>query len=176
MEYNEIETFCKGAGFLFHEHGSGKFGAERYWSFYKVVNNDLKLFSIEYFPVRSSVKICRGASTYRGVVESLSHLLELLEVMRIGEDELAKLPGLAQRIKNGETDVLEELEASPLTERECVVLKMCFGIGVEKCSCQEIAERFGITPERVRQIKEKALRRLENRTRIRPFKLSKALY
>ena len=111
-----------------------------------------------------------------GVVESLSHLLELLEVMRIGEDELAKLPGLAQRIKNGETDVLEELEASQLTERECVVLKMCFGIGVEKCSCQEIAERFGLTPERVHQIKEKALRRLENRTRIRPFKLSKALY
>lgn len=93
MKHSEIETFCQRRGFLFHEHGSGKWGADRYWTFYKVVNNGTTQFSIEFFPVRGTIKICRGASTYQGIVESLSHLQELLKVMRIEEDEVEKHPG-----------------------------------------------------------------------------------
>lgn len=161
MKHNEIEIFCQKSGFLFHEHGSGKFGAERYWTFYKVVNNDHTQFSIEYFPVRGTIRIRRDNSTYQGIVESLSHLQELLGVMRIWKKELAKFPGLEQRIKLGDSNVLEELDSSPLTEREREVLKMWFGIGMKRHSRQEIAERFEITPMRVQQIEEKALRRLD---------------
>ena len=93
MKHSEIETFCQRRGFLFHEHRSGKWGADRYWTFYKVVNNGTTQFSIEFFPVRGTIKICRGASTYQGIVESLSHLQELLKVMRIEEDEVEKHPG-----------------------------------------------------------------------------------
>lgn len=85
MKQNEIEAFCQGHGFLFHEHGSGKFGAERYWTFYKVVDNDCTLFSIKYFPVRETVRICWSNNTYQGTVESVSHLMALLAVMRIDE-------------------------------------------------------------------------------------------
>jgi hypothetical protein len=57
MTNNDMETFCKERGFLFHKNGSGTFGQNRYWAFYKVENNDSTVFSIEYFPVRNTIKI-----------------------------------------------------------------------------------------------------------------------
>lgn len=65
------------------------------------------------------------------------------------------------RIKHGDTNILEELNSSPLSERERETLKMWFGIGTKKHSRQEIAEHFGITTQRVSQIEEKAMRRLD---------------
>lgn len=82
-ELNELECFCEERGFLFHAHGSGKWGRERYWTYYKVENNADTRFSIEYFPVQHRVKIRIGANRYEGQVESLTHLKELLAVMRI---------------------------------------------------------------------------------------------
>ena len=80
---NEMERFCEERGFLFHAHGSGKWGSERYWTFYQVENNADTRFSIEYFPVQHRVKIRVGANRYEGHVEYLAHLKELLAVMRI---------------------------------------------------------------------------------------------
>ena len=80
---NDIEFFCKEKGFLFHKHGSGTFGADRYWTFYKVENNDRTLFSIEYFPVRNVLKICTESHCFKGSPESLLHLKELLVAMRV---------------------------------------------------------------------------------------------
>ena len=42
---------------------------------------------------------------------------------------------------------------------------MAFGIGYHEMTLEEIADRFGLTRERVRQIKEKALRRLRSTSR-----------
>ncbi|CAN5267451.1 RNA polymerase sigma factor RpoD/SigA [soil metagenome] len=48
-----------------------------------------------------------------------------------------------------------------LTERERGVLKLFFGIGVEHpMTLQDIGEEFGLTRERVRQIKDKAINKL----------------
>ena len=80
---NELERFCEERGFLFHAHGSGQWGSERYWTFYQVENNADTRFSIEYFPVQHRVKIRVEANRYEGQVESLAHLKELLAVMRI---------------------------------------------------------------------------------------------
>ncbi len=49
---------------------------------------------------------------------------------------------------------------SILTERERVVLKMLFGIGRTEMTAEEVANSLNLTRERVRQIKERALRRL----------------
>ena len=38
---------------------------------------------------------------------------------------------------------------------------MFFGIGTPEMSLEEIGDKFGLTRERVRQIKEKAIRRLK---------------
>ena len=52
-----------------------------------------------------------------------------------------------------------EIERSlgTLTERQCDVIKLYFGIAAEHpMSLEDIGERFGLTRERVRQIKDKA--------------------
>lgn len=57
---------------------------------------------------------------------------------------------------------------STLSEREMRIIKMFFGIGEENpMSLEQISEELGLTRERVRQIKEKALRRLRNDSRSR---------
>ena len=48
-----------------------------------------------------------------------------------------------------------------LHEREREILKMYFGIGCQEMTLEEIAAKFDLTRERVRQIKEKAIRRLK---------------
>ena len=46
---------------------------------------------------------------------------------------------------------------SRLNEREQEVVKMFFGVGCREMTLEEIGDKFGLTRERVRQIKEKAL-------------------
>ncbi|MBQ0121747.1 MAG: RNA polymerase sigma factor RpoD/SigA [Bacteroidales bacterium] len=48
-----------------------------------------------------------------------------------------------------------------LNPRECEILKMFFGIGCQEMTLEEIGAKFDLTRERVRQIKEKAIRRLK---------------
>ena len=54
---------------------------------------------------------------------------------------------------------------STLSERERKIVEAFFGIGQTEMTLEEIADRFGLTRERVRQIKEKAIRRLRNNTK-----------
>ena len=51
-----------------------------------------------------------------------------------------------------------------LTERERRVVKAFYGIGEPELILEEIGNKYGLTRERVRQIKEKAIRRLRNNT------------
>lgn len=51
---------------------------------------------------------------------------------------------------------------STLSEREQEVLKMLFGIGCNEMTAEEVANSLNLTRERVRQIKERALRRLRD--------------
>ncbi|MBR6247383.1 MAG: RNA polymerase sigma factor RpoD/SigA [Muribaculaceae bacterium] len=48
-----------------------------------------------------------------------------------------------------------------LSPRERDILKMFFGIGCQEMTLEEIGAKFDLTRERVRQIKEKAIRRLK---------------
>ena len=51
-----------------------------------------------------------------------------------------------------------------LNERERRVVKAFYGIGEPELTLEEIGNKYGLTRERVRQIKEKAIRRLRNNT------------
>ena len=57
-----------------------------------------------------------------------------------------------------------------LTERESEIIKMFFGIGYQEMTLEEIGGKFGLTRERVRQIKEKAIRRLKQNSRSKLLK------
>ena len=55
---------------------------------------------------------------------------------------------------------------SKLSDREAEVIKLYFGLNKEhSLTLEEIGERFNLTRERVRQIKEKAIRRLRHASR-----------
>ena len=52
-----------------------------------------------------------------------------------------------------------------LAPREREIIKAFFGIGCQEMTLEEIGERYGLTRERVRQIKEKSIRKLKNNSR-----------
>ena len=55
---------------------------------------------------------------------------------------------------------------STLTQREADVISLYFGLnGEHSMTLEEIGEKFNLPPERLRQIKEKALRRLRHSSR-----------
>ena len=63
-----------------------------------------------------------------------------------------------------------ERALATLTERERDIIKLFFGIGAQEMTLEEIGEKFGLTRERVRQIKEKAIRRLRHTSRSKLLK------
>ncbi len=64
-----------------------------------------------------------------------------------------------------------ERTLATLTKREAEILRLYFGLGYEhSMTLEEIGERFNLTRERIRQIKEKALRRLRHASRSRALR------
>jgi RNA polymerase primary sigma factor len=63
-----------------------------------------------------------------------------------------------------------ERSLATLTEREKDIVKLFFGIGCTEMTLEEIGDKFGLTRERVRQIKEKAIRRLRHSSKSKLLK------
>ena len=64
-----------------------------------------------------------------------------------------------------------ERALSTLTHRETAIIKLYFGLsGKHPHTLEEIGEQFNLTRERVRQIKEKAIKRLKHTTRSKILK------
>ena len=57
---------------------------------------------------------------------------------------------------------LDNILSAVLNDREKKVIVMSFGIGCHEKSLEEIGDLLGLTRERVRQIKEKSLRKIKN--------------
>ncbi|MBO4691685.1 MAG: sigma-70 family RNA polymerase sigma factor [Bacteroidales bacterium] len=89
----------------------------------------------------------------------------LLDVLP-NNDSPAADKGLVNESLNKEI----ERALSTLTERERNIIKYFFGIGCQEKTLEEIGETFNLTRERVRQIKEKAIRRLRNSGRSKHLK------
>ncbi len=68
--------------------------------------------------------------------------------------------------------LLKEIDRalSTLPEREAVIIKHFFGVNGEELSLREIGEKLGLTRERVRQLKERALRKLRKSSRSKHLK------
>jgi RNA polymerase primary sigma factor len=63
-----------------------------------------------------------------------------------------------------------ERALATLTERERDIIRYFFGISCQEMTLEEIGDKFGLTRERVRQIKEKAIRRLRHSTKSKLLK------
>ena len=59
---------------------------------------------------------------------------------------------------------------SVLNDRERNVIEAFYGINQPECTMEEIGKRYGLTRERVRQIREKAIRRMKQNTQNKMLK------
>jgi RNA polymerase primary sigma factor len=90
----------------------------------------------------------------------------LLDVL---ENDGEEKPDVGLLIDSLRTEVQRAL--GTLTQREADVVSFYFGLnGKHALTLEEIGERFGLTRERVRQIKEKAIRRLRHTSRSKALK------
>ena len=62
---------------------------------------------------------------------------------------------------------IDEIMLPTLTEREAEIVKLYFGMGCQRMNYEQIGEKFELTRERVRQIYEKARRRIKHTSRFR---------
>lgn len=86
--------------------------------------------------------------------------------------ENSSTPDTDKKLEYGES-LRKEIERSlsTLTERQMDVIKLYFGIGVEHpMSLEDIGDKFGLTRERVRQIKDKAINKLRSASRSKLLK------
>ncbi|HWR83425.1 MAG TPA: sigma-70 family RNA polymerase sigma factor [Candidatus Deferrimicrobium sp.] len=116
---------------------------------------------------------------------------EVADTLKISNSHLSLDAPFASSEDNSLIDVLEdEFQPSPdeallrdslrveidkaldsLTPREAEVINLYFGLNQEKAlTLEEIGARFSLTRERVRQIKEKAIRRLRHASRSRSLR------
>ena len=128
--------------------------------------------------------------------EELAKILDIptekiADTMRVSGKHVSMDAPFVQGEDNSLIDVLENADApradgllmneslqkeidrslSTLTEREREVIKLFFGIGMQHgLTLEEIGAKFDLTRERVRQIKEKAIRRLRHKSRSRLLK------
>ena len=143
--------------------------------------------------VGSLNKINRAFSQLEQEFEREPSSEELATILEISADEVETTLGVAARHEdNSLLDVLEnpntpgtdagleyleslrrEIDRSlgTLTDRQADVIKLYFGIGVEHpLSLEDIGDRFGLTRERVRQIKDKAINKLRSASRSKLLK------
>jgi RNA polymerase primary sigma factor len=85
----------------------------------------------------------------------------LLDVLENGDS-----PGADSALINESLQKEINRSLATLSEREQDVIKMFYGIGIQHgLSLEEIGEKFDLTSERVRQIKEKAIKTLRQNSR-----------
>jgi RNA polymerase primary sigma factor len=97
---------------------------------------------------------------------SVSEDNSLIDIL---EDEYQ--PGPDEALLDHSLRIEIEKALDTLTPREAEVINLYFGLNAEKAlTLEEIGNRFNLTRERVRQIKEKAIRRLRHASRSRSLR------
>ena len=90
----------------------------------------------------------------------------LYDVLKFGES-----PNPDKELLNASLSIEIERALETLTSREADVIRLYFGLeNKQSLTLEEIGERFDLTRERVRQIKEKAIRRLKHISRSKILK------
>ena len=123
-----------------------------------------ELMDVTQEEVESTMKISgRSVSMNAPLVQGEENsLLDVLSSPDEAPDENMMMASLQQEVNRA---------LSTLTEREAEVISSYFGLnGNRAMSLEEIGDRFQLTRERVRQIKEKATRRLRHVSRSKALK------
>ena len=103
-------------------------------------------------------------------ISSSSHKVSMDAPLNEGTDDRSMLETLSADTPDADDKVMREslnieLERAlkkVLNDKEAAILRQCYGIGTPERSLEEIGLEFSLTRERVRQIKEKSLRKLHD--------------
>ena len=124
-----------------------------------------------YFAINEELDLLRYApfvEELRSFYPNLMPLDSLEENMR-NENDSEEKPDTGLMNDSLRREVQRAL--STLTQREADVITLYFGLnGEHSMTLEEIGEKFNLTRERVRQIKEKAIRRLRHTSRSKALK------
>ena len=108
----------------------------------------------------------RQVSVDAPIASSDENKSTLMDVLYNEDQSMPDKVLIDDSLKNEVADIL-----STLDEREAEVLRLSFGIGNnQKATLEEIGEKFNLTRERIRQIKETALRKLRSSKKSRKLK------
>ena len=146
------------------------------------INKTFSMLEQEYQREPTNDEMADILNTSRDLIEdslSLSNLHVSMDAP-IGDDESSNLYDMLLNNDSPDPDnelitdsLRKEIERSlsTLGEREADILRYYFGLnGFPPYTLEEIGEEFGLTRERVRQIKEKAIKKLRNQYRNRLLK------
>ena len=124
--------------------------------------------------VGSLNKISKAFSKFEQENERRPSPEELADELDIPVDKISDTMKVSGRHISVDAPFVEGEDNSLLdvliNERESDIIKMFFGIGCQEMTLEEIGDKFGLTRERVRQIKEKAIRRLRQSSRSKLLK------
>ncbi|MBI5779356.1 MAG: sigma-70 family RNA polymerase sigma factor [Planctomycetes bacterium] len=137
----------------------------------EIMQNKGRKPSIEEIAQLSDVPLDEAKRIYRIIKQPVS----IDRPVKTGEDtefsDFIEDTSVQSPVKLATHEMLKEkldaiLKSLPFRERE--IVKLRFGIGAGySCTLEEVGKIFKVTRERVRQIEEKALRKLQHPTRIR---------
>ena len=133
----------------------------------------LRHFAIKF--IKKPIKICVACKGRAAAIVAFDDATSLQNALLKANNLLDILPNtdspMADKVLVMES-LREEIKNAlqVLNERERNIIKAFFGIDEPEMTLEEIGTRFGLTRERVRQIKEKAIRRLRHNTKSKMLK------
>ena len=114
----------------------------------------------EQFPIKSNG---RHVSVDAPLAEGEEN--SLLDILPNNNAQMADSVLVQESLRDEVANALQSLN-----ERERNIVEAFFGINQSEMTLEEIGDKFGLTRERVRQIKEKAIRRLRHNTKNKNLK------
>lgn len=139
-------------------------------SLYKKVRKSIERYEQEhgYEPSSSEIEIEEDLTPEN--IEFLSNLPDKLHELTTRSNDWDELPSSDSAddllMKESQSHYINAI-LSKLKKREAYILRHVYGIGQKSETLSDIGERMGLTRERVRQIAEKAVRRLREQLRLR---------
>ena len=138
------------------------------------INKAISEFEIEYERKPSVAELANitgiKESKIPGIINSINQMVSVDNPIKSDEDSTLvdiipnknSLDSDAQLLKESEEHTINAI-IRRLTPREQDIIRMYFGIGTDAMTLDNIANKFGLTNERARQLKDNAIKNLKKR-------------